>query len=709
MTGAAGSAGTADAASPEGTADAAGMSGAGGSGRAGLEGSGGLDADALGEQSAGAAGGSDLRGAFGGLGAGTSGGPGVAGTAGAAGSVGSVDAPGGAGSVDAAGSAGAPGGVGGSGVGHRVDVLLLECLERDPGRTALVCADGAVVSAGELRERVLAVAAALGARGLGPGDRVAVYHERSVEFVAAVLGVACAGAAHAAFDVADPPARTLGMLEDCAPRAVLTSRALRDRLDGCAVPMLTDDEYRTGQPVPPPVDGSPDDPVALIFTSGSTGRPKASLISHRALVSRMNALQTTHPMTEDDRLVHHTTCTFDMYLAEIYWPLLSGATLVLSAPGGQRDADHLAALIRDHRVTTMYFGVSLLELFLLARDETERYDGLRQVLTGGEPLPADLVHRFHARSTASLTNLYGPSECTIHCTAWMCPRDPALDTVLIGSAVPDTELWVLDDDGRPVPEGEPGELYIGGAGLALGYLGRPELTAERFLQSPPVAPGRRLYRSGDLVRARPGGALEFLGRVDRQVKIRGVRIELGEIESTARRCAGVRQAVVVAHGTGLEKALAAFVVPEVPSAPAAELTASVRESLRGWLPPTMVPATVDLLDALPFTPNGKVDRLLLESRAARTTPSRPADAGVEGVEELGVEELVAAVWCEALGLDSVKPDDDFFDLGGNSYKVVETVTRLRERLGAEIPLAALLEEPTVRGFAEEIRRVTGRA
>ncbi|MEU9912725.1 non-ribosomal peptide synthetase [Streptomyces sp. NPDC051001] len=637
----------------------------------------------------------------------------TAGTAGSASATGTADAAGTTGSGGAAHAVGAVSGpdvAGADGAAHRIDALLLERLGRDPGRTALVCADGAVVSAGELRERVLAVAAALAARGLGPGDRVAVYHERSVGFVAAVLGVACAGAAHVAFDVADPPARTLGMLEDCAPRAVLTSRALRDRLDGCAVPLLTDDEYRTGQPAPapPPVAGSPDDPVALIFTSGSTGRPKASLISHRALVSRMNALQTTHPMTGDDRLVHHTTCTFDMYLAEIYWPLLSGATLVLSAPGGQRDADHLAALIRDHGVTTMYFGVSLLELFLLARDETERYDGLRQVLTGGEPLPADLVHRFHARSTASLTNLYGPSECTIHCTAWPCPRDPALDTVLIGSAVPDTELWVLDEDGRPVPEGEPGELYIGGAGLALGYLDRPELTAERFLQSPPVAPGRRLYRSGDLVRARPGGALEFLGRVDRQVKIRGVRIELGEIESTARRCAGVRQAVVVAHGTGLEKALAAFVVPEVPSAPAAELTASVREALRGWLPPTMVPATVDLLDALPFTPNGKVDRLLLESRAARATPSRPVPAAGAGGGEPGVEELVAAVWCEALGLDSVKPDDDFFDLGGNSYKVVETVTRLRERLGAEIPLAALLEEPTVRGFAEEIRRVTGR-
>ncbi|MEV0224406.1 non-ribosomal peptide synthetase [Streptomyces sp. NPDC050704] len=592
-----------------------------------------------------------------------------------------------------------------TGTAHRIDTLLLERWERDPGRPALVSgADGTVVTAGELRERVLRVAAALRARGVGSGDRVAVYHERSAEFVAAILGVACAGAAHVAFDVDDPPARTFGMLEDCAPRAVLTSGALRNRLDGSAVPVLTDEEYLAGQAAPTPVGGSPDDPVALVFTSGSTGRPKASMISHRALVSRMNALQTTHPLDEDDRIVHHTACTFDMHLGEIYWPLLTGATMVIAAPRRQRDADHLAALIRDHRVTTIYLGVSLLELFLLARDESERYDGLRQVLTGGEPLPPDLVHRFHARSTASLTNIYGPSECTILCTAWVCPRDPGLDTVLIGSAIPDTELWVLGEDGSPVPEGEPGELYIGGAGLALGYLNRPELTAERFLQSPPAAPGRRLYRSGDLVRARPGGALEFLGRIDRQVKIRGVRIELGEIESTARRCAGVSQAVVVAHGTGAGKALAAFVVPEEESGPTAGLVASVRETLRSWLPPSMIPATIEPLDTVPLTPHGKVDRLLLESRATRTAPSRPAPA-----PDAGVEELVAAVWCETLGLASVGPDDDFFDLGGNSFKVVETVTSLKELLAAEIPLAALLTEPTVRGFAGEIRRVTGRS
>ncbi|MDQ0951564.1 amino acid adenylation domain-containing protein [Streptomyces phaeochromogenes] len=456
---------------------------------------------------------------------------------------------------------------------HRLDALLLERWERDPALPAIVSGD-TVVTVGELRERVLRTAAALRAHGVRAGDRVVIHHERSVEFVVAVLGAMFAGAAHAALGVDDPPRRILRAVQDCEPRAVLTDSALRDRFSDVPglsdLVVLTDEECATYPPTPEPVRGnvSADDPVAVIYTSGSTGRPKASLISHRALVSRITALQTTHRMDERDRMMHHTVCTFDMYLGELYWPLLAGATVVVAAPGRHRDADHLAALIRDQGITTVYFGVSQLELFLLTRDPAERYDGLRQVLTGGEPLGPDLVKRFHSRSTASLTNIYGPSECTIYSTAWLCPRDPDLDTVLIGPAIQDTELWILDQNGAPVPDGEPGELYIGGAGVALGYLNRPELTAERFLgaerfpDAPAVSPDSRLYRSGDLVRARSDGALEFLGRADRQVKIRGIRIEPGEIEETAKRCTGVRQAAVVAHGSGAEKHLAAFVVPE---------------------------------------------------------------------------------------------------------------------------------------------------
>ncbi|MEV0932602.1 amino acid adenylation domain-containing protein [Streptomyces phaeochromogenes] len=609
---------------------------------------------------------------------------------------------------------------------HRLDVLLLERWERDSGLPAIVHGD-TVLTVGELRDRVLRTAAALRAHGVRAGDRVVIHHDRSVEFVVAVLGAMFAGAAHAALGVDDPPQRTLRAVQDCVPRAVLTNSAPRERFSGVSdVPglsdlsdlvVLTDEECAAYPPTLEPVreasDASADDPVAVIYTSGSTGRPKASLVSHRALVSRITALQTTHRMDERDRMLHHTVCTFDMHLGELYWPLLAGATVVIAAPGRHRDADHLAELIRDQGITTVYFGVSQLELFLLTRDPAERYDGLRQVLTGGEVLGPELVKRFHARSTASLTNIYGPSECTIYCTAWVLPRDPGLDTVLIGPAIQDTELWILDENGTPVADGEPGELYIGGAGVALGYLNRPELTAERFLDAerlpnaPAVSPHCRLYRSGDLVRARPDGALEFLGRADRQVKIRGIRIEPGEIEETAKRCTGVRQAAVVAHGSGAEKRLAAFVVPEK-GTDEGSLPSSVREALRTWLPPYMVPSAIEVADELPLTPNGKVDRRLLETwaakRSAESAPARPvsrapADAAPD------VESVVSEVWCEVLQVSEVGRDDDFFDLGGDSFKVLRVVETLRERLGADIPLAALLLEPTAADFSEEVRRI----
>ncbi|GHB69168.1 hypothetical protein GCM10010306_073520 [Streptomyces umbrinus] len=602
----------------------------------------------------------------------------------------------------------------------RLDALLLERWERDPALPAIVSGE-TVLTVGELRDRVLRTAAALRAHGVRAGDRVVVHHDRSVEFVVAVLGAMFAGAAHVALGVDDPPQRTLRAVQDCAPRAVLTNSALRERFsDVPDLVVLTDEECATYPPTLEPVrdasyasDPSADDPVAVIHTSGSTGRPKASLISHRALISRIKALQTTHRMDERDRMLHHTVCTFDMHLGELYWPLLAGATVVIAAPGRHRDADHLAELIRDQGITTVYFGVSQLELFLLTREPAERYDGLRQVLTGGEVLGPELVKRFHSRSTASLTNIYGPSECTIYCTAWVLPRDPDLDTVLIGPAIQDTELWILDEKGTPVADGEPGELYIGGAGVALGYLNRPELTAERFLDArrlpnvPSVSPHCRLYRSGDLVRARPDGALEFLGRADRQVKIRGIRIEPGEIEETAKRCTGVGQAAVVAHGSGAEKRLAAFVVPEEGVAPGS-LPSSVREALLTWLPPYMVPSAIEVADELPLTPNGKLDRRLLETwaakRSAESAPARPVQHAPVGVD-MDVESVVSEVWCEVLQVSEVGRDDDFFDLGGDSFKVLRVVETLRERLRADIPLAALLLEPTAADFSEELRRI----
>ncbi|WP_394437393.1 non-ribosomal peptide synthetase [Streptomyces sp. SGAir0957] len=594
-------------------------------------------------------------------------------------------------------------------VQRRLDLLLLRQWESRPELTALVRGDD-VVTAGELRDRVLALAEDLRAHGVRDGDLVAVYQPRSVEFVVSLLAVVCAGAAHVAFDVGDPPERTRHAIDDCTPRLVVTTREGAARLTPSVPVLLTDDG--AARPVPErftPAAVTPASPAVVLFTSGSTGRPKASVISHAALASRMAAFQSGHPMGPGDRVLHHTACTFDLHLAELYWPLLTGAAVVIAEPGRQRDAAHLARLIRDTGVTTFCCVPSLLELFLLARGDDERYDGLKYVIAGGEALSPDLVRRFHARSTASLTNIYGPSECTVFATAWTCPRDPDPDLVLIGPPVPETTLHLLDEDRAPVPDGAPGEVYIGGIGVADGYLGRPELTAERFVTDVPGAEGR-FYRTGDLARRHPDGALEFLGRIDHQVKIRGVRVETGEVESTALRCPGVRQAAVVAAGDGSDKRLYAFVVPEPDTDPAA-LPDQVRERLRGWLPQTMLPSAVLVLDTLPLTRNGKLDRASLSRRALAERPAKaaPRPAAEDLTTPARMEDLVSGIWREVLGLARLGRDEDFFDIGGDSFRAVQVMGAVQDALGRKVPLDVLLRQPTVETFSAGLLELTARA
>ncbi|WP_051947945.1 non-ribosomal peptide synthetase [Streptomyces scabiei] len=581
----------------------------------------------------------------------------------------------------------------------RLDTLLLKRWDADPARICVVDGDREI-TASELRDRCVQVAVVLRERGVRPGDRVAVYLERSADFVVGVAGAILAGAAQVAFDPNDPLERTLDMLADCGPRLLITTPALRSRFsDGLGIEVVTVGECASVEPQAPfvPAADLAGQPAVAIYTSGSTGRPKASLIPHRAVASRLRALQRTHGLGEDDRMLHHTACSFDMFLIEVYWPLITGATMVIAAPGRQRDADYLARTIREAGITTFYCVVSLLELFLLARGPAERFDGLRRVLTGGEPLSPELVRRFHAQTTAPLTNLYGPSECTIYCTAWVPPRDTELDTVYIGPAIEDTTLRILDEDGRPVPEGEPGELYIGGAGLALGYLNRPGLTAERFVPDHLGDPDDLLYRSGDLVRSHPEGGLEFLGRVDLQVKIRGYRIELGEIEAAAVRVPGVRQAAVVAGGAGSEARLVGFLVTD-PGANYEETAAAVRGALRSALPAYMVPAALTGLPKLPLTANGKLDRALLTRWADTALPATTADE-TPAAEAGGLEKLVGDVWCEVLGLPAIGLHDDFFDVGGDSFKVIRAARKLEKQLGFDVPMHLVFDEPTVAGFA----------
>ncbi|MFB6549736.1 amino acid adenylation domain-containing protein [Streptomyces sp. NPDC056405] len=596
---------------------------------------------------------------------------------------------------------------------HRLDVLLTERLLRDPGAPALV--EGSRrLTAGELHARATTVAHRLRMSGVGPGDRVAVRMERSMEAVIGLLAVVLAGGAHVAIDIEDPVDRVAHMLADCRPEVLLTRQRDVDALGGPAgVRVLAfedaEQSWADDGPDRPPnaAVGSADEPVVAIYTSGSTGRPKASLISHRALTTRLASLQRTHPLGPSDRIVHHTAYGFDMFLIEVYWPLLNGCTVVIAEPGRRRDGEYLAQLIQRHSVTTLYCVVSLLEIFLVTQPPDRRFPSVRQVLTGGEPLSPSLVHTFHRQLESTLTNLYGPSECTIYCTAWQCPEDPDLDRVLIGHAIEETSLWILDAQGHPVPDGEPGELHIGGTGLALGYLNRPELTKERFLPSRFGAPDDRLYRSGDLVRSVPGGALEFLGRIDEQVKVRGYRVELGEIEVTAQRSGLVRHAAVVAHGTGNAAHLVAFVVPGTDTPrDRAEFTRLLRDEMGTMLPAYMVPAAVSLVDELPLTKNGKLDRQALVERAESVVPSTTAHVEPPGS---GVETAVARIWSEVLALPAVGRHDDFFEVGGTSLKVIQVMRRLQDEFGTEIPVQLLFSRPTLSGFAALLENHLGPA
>jgi amino acid adenylation domain-containing protein len=433
----------------------------------------------------------------------------------------------------------------------------------------------------------------------------------------------------------------------------------------------------------------PDEALAyVIYTSGSTGRPKGAMNSHRGIINRLLWMQREYELGPEDVVVQKTPMSFDVSVWEFFWPLLAGARLVLARPGGHRDSRYLAALIAEQGVTTAHFVPSLLGAFL---DEPAAAGcfSLRRVIASGEALSRELVRRFEASGLrAGLHNLYGPTEAAVDVTFWAC--GPEGSEVPIGRPVANTQVHVLDAGVRPVPLGIAGELFLGGVQVGRGYLGKPELTAERFVPDPCSAePGARLYRTGDLGRHRADGAVEYLGRLDHQVKIRGVRIELGEIEAALLREPQVREAAVLA----VSDRLIAYVAGpgELPSA------TELRRELGRWLPEAMMPSAFVVLTALPLTPSGKIDRLAL----ARIEPERETATSPQ-TPRTPVEDLLAGIFQQVLEVEAVGIHDGFFDLGGHSLLANRVVARVRQTFGVELPLRELFEAPTVVGLAERI-------
>ncbi|MFJ2774001.1 amino acid adenylation domain-containing protein [Streptomyces sp. NPDC087300] len=564
---------------------------------------------------------------------------------------------------------------------------------RTPDHPALLAGDTTLTYA-ELDARAERLAALLRSKGAGPERFVALVLPRGAELIVSLLAVLKSGAAYLPIDPGHPSERIAYMLADSRPMlAIGTTETARDLATTTDLEWLLLDDPELELPV---VEGTSAEtaeaghPAYVIYTSGSTGRPKGVVVSRGSLANFLGDMRARVPVGAADRLLAVTTIGFDIAGLEVFLPLVDGATLVLADRATVRDPGALGALLADSGTTVVQATPNLWHGLLDTVPDALR--GVR-ALVGGEALPAELARRL-AESCASAINVYGPTEATIWASA--APLAPALTGAPpIGVPLANTRMYVLDAGLRPVPPGVPGELYIAGAQLARGYLGRAALTAERFTADPFGAPGERMYRTGDLARWRGDGQLDYLGRTDHQVKLRGFRIELGEIEAALGRHPGIaKAAALVREDHPGDQLLVAYAVPE----DGAALTlADVRERLAAFLPDYMIPSALVSLDAMPLTPNGKLDRTALPApdhsgRAAGRAPRTPQ------------EEILCTLFGEVLGVDGVGIDDDFFALGGHSLRATRLVSRVRDVLGLELAVRGLFETPTVAGLVAALGR-----
>jgi len=545
---------------------------------------------------------------------------------------------------------------------------IVEVARAAPGRVAVECG-GARLTYGELEERSRRLAVRLASQGVRPGVPVGIYVERSIEMVVGLLGILRAGGAYVPLDPGHPRERLASMVEDSGLRVVVTEAGLRPDLpapDLVAVRLDADQDVAEGAPAP----ASPDDLAYLIFTSGSTGRPKGVAVSHRSLGNLLDSMAEEPGLGGSDVLLSVTTLSFDIAGLELFLPLLQGARLALATREEAADGRTLAALLDTSGATVMQATPATWRLMI-----ESGWEGRPElkVLCGGEALPPELAGEL-ARRCGALWNVYGPTETTIWSS---CHRvQPGPGPVPIGAPIANTRLHVLDLDLNAVPVGVPGELYVGGAGLARGYWGRPDLTAERFVPDPfAAAAGSRMYRTGDLARRLRDGTIECLGRLDHQVKVRGFRIELGEIEVALRRYPGIEGAVVIAQSAaGGDRRLVACLTHGQQDQP--NVTA-LRDHLKALLPVYMVPSSFAFLDRFPLTPNGKVDRNALARLDSGQTPGPTTFVP----PRTPTEQFMAELWREALGIPRVGARDNFFDLGGHSLLAMRVLAAVEKKTG----------------------------
>ena len=582
----------------------------------------------------------------------------------------------------------------------RLHELFEQQAAETPDRVALVAGELAVTYA-ELNRGAERVAARLRRLGVGPEVVVAMYLERSPAQVEALLGVLKAGGAYLPLERAYPRERLRFMLADAAVPVIVTQAEWvaelpeSEALVVCLGAEEREADHAGVRSASGWATGGAETLAYVIYTSGSTGEPKGAMLPHAGVVNCVQWMQETYQLRASDRFLFKTPLGFDPSVWEVFWTLGVGATVVVARAGGEMDSTYLAEVIKQEQVTSVYFVPGMLGAYLEERGAG--WGQMRRVICGGEALPAAVLERFYevSGSAVELHHSYGPTEVSIAATEWVCERGAR---VQMGHGLANTRVYVLDGRGRAVGEGVAGELYLGGAGVGRGYLNRPGQTGERFVPDPFAgAAGARMYRAGDVVRRVEGGGVEFVGRVDHQVKVRGRRIELGEVEAALRSYAGVREAVVeVRADEREEQRLVGYVVwqAEVAEPGVGEL----RRYLRERLPEYMVPTALVVLAELPLMANGKVAR--------RNLPdpdwTQPDGQKTFVAPHTAVEERLAAIWSEVLGVERISIDDNFFDMGGHSLLATQVMLRVAETFDLEVELQRLFDRPTVAGLAEEI-------
>ena len=572
-------------------------------------------------------------------------------------------------------------------------------VQRTPDHIA-ICYEGEQLNYQELNYKSNQLAHYLRSLGVGPDHVVGIMAERSVEMVIGLLAILKTGGAYLPLDPAYPAERLNLMIKDAEINLLLTQRQfVMNMSQQVAQVVCLNTEWEkiareSGENVLSEV--AVDNLAYVIYTSGSTGQPKGVMNTHRGICNRLQWMQDEYQLTPDDRVLQKTPFSFDVSLWEFFWPLITGARLIVARPGGHQDASYLIKLIKEQQITTLHFVPSMLRVFL-EEDGVETCTSLRRVICSGETLSLPLQKRFYSRLRAELHNLYGPTEAAVDVTYWACERNGESQVVPIGRPIANTEIYIIDKNMAPAPIGLAGELYIGGFGLARGYLKHAELTAEKFVPHPfSQKPGARLYRTGDMARFLPKGEIEFLGRADDQLKIRGFRIEAGEVETALTSHPVIREAVVIARpNKSGDQQLIAYLVEETERKPT---SSELREYLGKKLPEYMIPGVYVWLQELPLTVNGKVDRAALPA----------AEGGSEEREKKYVgarteaEQRLVEIWEQVLGVERVGIYDNFFELGGDSILSIQIVARAN-RAGLHLLPKDLFQHQEIAKLAQVLR------